>query len=178
MAAASNVLVTIESTSALMKHRDVSVILATGGGGLVRAAYSSGKPAYGVGPGNVPVYVDRSADVRAAAEAIVSSQCFDNATLCCSEQALVLDEPVAETLLAEMAARGAHLCSDAERALLEFETITLAPIDRALIAPELMTSDEIAWLDSYHARVRETLTPLVDDETASWLADVTRPLAS
>jgi acyl-CoA reductase-like NAD-dependent aldehyde dehydrogenase len=110
---------TIESTSALMKHRDVSVILATGGGGLVRAAYSSGKPAYGVGPGNVPVYVDRSADVRAAAEAIVSSQCFDNATLCCSEQALVIDKPVAETLLAEMVARGAHLCSDAERALLE-----------------------------------------------------------
>ena len=73
--------------------------------------------------------------------------------------------------------RPAEAPRDAERALLEFETITLAPIDRALIAPELMTSDEIAWLDSYHARVRETLTPLVDDETASWLADVTRPLA-
>ncbi len=64
----------------------------------------------------------------------------------------------------------------AERALLEFETITLAPIDRALIAPELMSADEIAWLDSYHARVRLTLTPLVDDETASWLAQATRPL--
>ena len=110
---------TIESTGALMKHRDVSVILATGGGGLVRAAYSSGKPAYGVGPGNVPAYVDRSADVRAVAEAIVSSQSFDNATLCCSEQALVLDEPVAAAVLAELQARGAHLCSDAERALLE-----------------------------------------------------------
>ncbi|MAG64227.1 acetaldehyde dehydrogenase [Candidatus Woesearchaeota archaeon] len=110
---------TIESTGALMKHRNVSVILATGGGGLVHAAYSSGKPAYGVGPGNVPAYVDRSADVRAVAEAIVSSQSFDNATLCCSEQALVLDEPIVDAVLGELQARGAHLCSDAERAMLE-----------------------------------------------------------
>ena len=66
----------------------------------------------------------------------------------------------------------------AERDLLEFETITLAPIDRALIEPALMSADETAWLDAYHARVRETLTPLVDDETAAWLAEATRPLAS
>ncbi len=101
---------TIESTGALMKHRDVSVILATGGSGLVRAAYSSGKPAYGVGPGNVPAYIDRSADVEAAAKAIVGSQSFDNGTLCCSEQALVLDQPIAEKMLAAMRARGAHVC--------------------------------------------------------------------
>ena len=105
---------TIESTGALMKHRDVSIILATGGSGLVRAAYSSGKPAYGVGPGNVPCYVDRSADVARAAKIIVSSQSFDNGTLCCSEQALVLDRPIAERMLAEMQARGAHLCSPEE----------------------------------------------------------------
>ncbi len=110
---------TIESTGALMKHRDVAVILATGGGGLVRAAYSSGKPAYGVGPGNVPAYIDRSADVRAAAKAIVASQSFDNATLCCSEQALVLDEPIAQAMLGELTSRGAHLCTDAERRMLE-----------------------------------------------------------
>jgi Xaa-Pro aminopeptidase len=65
----------------------------------------------------------------------------------------------------------------AEREMLEFETITLAPIDRALIAPALMTAGEIAWLDAYHARVRETLTPLVDDETAQWLAQASRPLS-
>ena len=64
----------------------------------------------------------------------------------------------------------------AERALLEFETITLAPIDRALIEPELMTAEERAWLDAYHTRVRETLTPLVDEATALWLADATRPV--
>ncbi|MEM9383073.1 MAG: aldehyde dehydrogenase family protein, partial [Planctomycetota bacterium] len=110
---------TIESTGALMKHRDVAVILSTGGSGLVRAAYSSGKPAYGVGPGNVPCYVDRSADLARTAKAVVSSQSFDNATLCCSEQALVLDRPIAERFLAEMQARGAHVATDAERKRLE-----------------------------------------------------------
>ena len=96
---------TIESTGALMKHPGVSIILATGGTGLVQAAYSSGKPAYGVGPGNVPCYVDRSADVKRAARAIVQSQSFDNATLCCSEQALVLDRPIAQKVLDTCAAR-------------------------------------------------------------------------
>jgi acetaldehyde dehydrogenase (acetylating) len=109
----------IESTEALMAHRDVKLILATGGSGLVKAAYSSGKPAFGVGPGNVPVYVDRSADLAQAAHWIVASQSFDNATLCCSEQALVLDRPIAARFLAELTARGAHLCNPAETALLE-----------------------------------------------------------
>jgi acyl-CoA reductase-like NAD-dependent aldehyde dehydrogenase len=110
---------TIESTGALMKHRGVAIILSTGGAGLVRAAYSSGKPAYGVGPGNVPAYVDRSANVDKVAADIVSSQSFDNATLCCSEQALVLDRPIVARLLAALQARGAHLCNDEERAKLE-----------------------------------------------------------
>ena len=91
---------TIESTGALMKHKDVALILATGGSGLVQAAYSSGRPAYGVGPGNVPVYIDRSADIAWAAQAITSSQSFDNATLCCSEQGLILDRPIANKLIA------------------------------------------------------------------------------
>ena len=110
---------TLESTGALMKHRDVSMILATGGSGLVRAAYSSGKPAYGVGPGNVPAYVDRSADVRQVAEAIVTSQSFDNGTLCCSEQGLVIDAPVYDRLVAALRERGAHWCSPEQVQALE-----------------------------------------------------------
>ncbi|MAE45584.1 MAG: acetaldehyde dehydrogenase [Planctomycetes bacterium] len=110
---------TIDSTGALMKHPDVSVILATGGSGLVRAAYSSGKPAYGVGPGNVPAYVDRSARLDQVAKDLVTSQSFDNATLCCSEQALVLDKPIADRLLAALIERGAHLASSTECAQLE-----------------------------------------------------------
>lgn len=109
---------TIESTGALMKHRDVAMILATGGSGLVQAAYSSGKPAYGVGPGNVPCYVDRSADVAAAARWIVASQSFDNGTLCCSEQGIVLDKPIAKELLAQMQKRGAHVCDEEQTAKL------------------------------------------------------------
>jgi acyl-CoA reductase-like NAD-dependent aldehyde dehydrogenase len=109
---------TLSSTAALMEHRDTAVILATGGEGLVKAAYSSGRPAYGVGPGNVPVYIDRSADLAHAARSIVASQSFDNATLCSSEQALVLDRPIAAKMLAELVERGAHLCEPAEVDLL------------------------------------------------------------
>jgi acyl-CoA reductase-like NAD-dependent aldehyde dehydrogenase len=109
---------TIESTGALMRHKDVALILATGGTGLVKAAYSSGKPAYGVGPGNVPLYIDRSADIAHAAESVTVSQSFDNGTLCCSEQALVLDKPIAEALLGELKKRGAHVCDEKETAQL------------------------------------------------------------
>ncbi len=109
---------TIESTGALMKHPQVAIILATGGAGLVEAAYSSGKPAYGVGPGNVPCYIDRSADVQDAARWIVASQSFDNGTLCCSEQGLVVDRPIAERLLGELKRRGAYVCNEDEIAKL------------------------------------------------------------
>jgi acyl-CoA reductase-like NAD-dependent aldehyde dehydrogenase len=110
---------TIESTGALMKHPEVAMILATGGAGLVTAAYSSGKPAYGVGPGNVPCYVDRSAQIEDAARWLVESQSFDNGTLCCSEQGLVLDRPIAAAMLAAMQRRGAHLCDEQETRKLE-----------------------------------------------------------
>lgn len=109
---------TLDSTGALMKHKGVALILATGGTGLVRAAYSSGKPAYGVGPGNTPCYVDRSADVAWAAQAITASQSFDNATLCCSEQGIVMDRPIAKPLVAELVKRGAHVCNEHETQLL------------------------------------------------------------
>lgn len=85
---------TIEGTEALMKDKRTAVILATGGIGLVRAAYSSGKPAFGVGPGNVPVFIERSADVAKAVADILTSTCFDNGTICASEQSVVVDAPV------------------------------------------------------------------------------------
>ena len=83
--------VTLEGTQELMKHRDVAVILATGGMGLVRAAYSAGKPAYGVGPGNAPAYIERTADVRKAVRDIVTGKTFDNGVLCSSENSVVVD---------------------------------------------------------------------------------------
>lgn len=100
--------VSVPGTGELMRHYATSMILATGGTPMVRAAHSTGKPAIGVGPGNVPVYVDRSADVAAAAEAIVNSKSFDCSTICASEQSVVADAPIAGALRAEMERLGAH----------------------------------------------------------------------
>src|SRR5438046_9120150 len=83
---------TIEGTEALMKHKMTAVILATGGIGLVRAAYSSGKPAFGVGPGNVPVLIERTADVPKAVQDILTGKCLDNGTIWSSERGSIVDE--------------------------------------------------------------------------------------
>src|SRR6187397_561885 len=106
--------VTIEGTQELMKHRDVAVILATGGMGLVRAAYSAGKPAYGVGPGNAPCYIESSADLTKAASDILIGKCFDNGVLCSSPNSVVVDEAVAEEVRRQFQAQGAHFLSPAE----------------------------------------------------------------
>jgi acetaldehyde dehydrogenase (acetylating) len=108
----------LEGTEALMKHRQTAVILATGGIGLVRAAYSSGKPAFGVGPGNVPVFIERSADVPIAVQNILTGKTFDNGTICASEQAVVADAPVAKQVREEFIAQGGHFLSAAEADLL------------------------------------------------------------
>lgn len=105
---------TIEGTETLMKHKQTAVILATGGIGLVRAAYSSGKPAFGVGPGNVPVCVERTADVPKAVQDILTGKCFDNGTICASEQAVVCDAPIEQAVREQFKLQGAHFLSAAE----------------------------------------------------------------
>src|SRR3954466_11930332 len=105
---------TIEGTEALMKHKMTAVILATGGIGLVRAAYSSGKPAFGVGPGNVPVFIERSADVPKAVQDILTGKCFDNGTICASEQAIVVDAPIEKAVREQFKMQGGHFLSAAE----------------------------------------------------------------
>src|SRR6188768_2299567 len=106
--------VTLEGTQELMRHRDVAVILATGGMGLVRAAYSAGKPAYGVGPGNAPCYIERSADLASAARDIVLGKTFDNGVLCSSPNSVVVDAPVAEEARRRFQAEGAHFLNAQE----------------------------------------------------------------
>src|SRR5437763_15651881 len=106
--------VTLEGTDALMKHRDVAVILATGGMGLVRAAYSAGKPAYGVGPGNAPAYIERSADVKKAVRDVVTGKTFDNGVLCSSENSVVVDEAIAEDVKRELQAQGGYFMNKSE----------------------------------------------------------------
>jgi acetaldehyde dehydrogenase (acetylating) len=105
---------TIEGTEALMKHKQTAVILATGGIGLVRAAYSSGKPAFGVGPGNVPVFIERTADVPKAVQDILTGKTFDNGTICASEQAIVCDAPIEKAVREQFKLQGAHFLSASE----------------------------------------------------------------
>lgn len=105
---------TIEGTEALMKHKQTAVILATGGIGLVRAAYSSGKPAFGVGPGNVPVCIEKTADVPKAVQDILTGKCFDNGTICASEQAVVCDAAIEMAVREQFKAQGGHFLSSAE----------------------------------------------------------------
>ncbi len=100
--------VSLAGTQELMRHRYVALILATGGSEMVRAAHSVGKPAYGVGPGNVPVYVDRSADLEQAARYIVASKAFDYSVICATEQAVIADRPIAGRLAQLMQAEGAY----------------------------------------------------------------------
>lgn len=101
---------TIDGTNALMKHPRTGVILSTGGSGIVRAAYSSGKPAFGVGPGNVPVLIDKSADVAEAVGKVVDGKSFDFGTVCSSEQAIVAEQGLREGIVAALKARRAFVC--------------------------------------------------------------------
>ena len=118
--------VTLEGTQELMKHRDVAVILATGGMGLVRAAYSAGKPAYGVGPGNAPAFIERTANVRKAVRDVVTGKTFDNGLLCSSENSVVVDEPIVEDVKREFAAQDAYFLSRAE----------MAAVAKVLVTPQ------------------------------------------
>jgi acetaldehyde dehydrogenase (acetylating) len=106
--------VALEGTRELMGHRDVAVILATGGMGLVRAAYSAGKPAYGVGPGNAPAYIERTADVRKAVSDVIAGKTFDHGVLCSSENSVVVDEAVAEAVKREFETQGGYFLSTSE----------------------------------------------------------------
>ena len=106
--------VTLEGTQELMKQRDVAVILATGGMGLVRAAYSAGKPAYGVGPGNAPAFIERTANVRKAVHDVITGKTFDNGLLCSSENSVVVDAPIADEVKREFLAQGGYFMNAAE----------------------------------------------------------------
>jgi acetaldehyde dehydrogenase (acetylating) len=106
--------VTLEGTQELMKARETAVILATGGLGLVRAAYSAGKPAYGVGPGNAPAYIERTADVPKAVSDVVVGKTFDNGVLCSSPNSVVVDAPLLQEVKREFVALGGYFLSPDE----------------------------------------------------------------
>jgi len=109
---------TLLDNAYLMRHKDIGLIDATGGPGAVKAAYSSGKPALGVGPGNTPVYLEKSADLNTAVVDIIVSKTFDNGTICASEQTVVIDDEIYDLVLKKFEDLGAHICNQQETELL------------------------------------------------------------
>jgi acetaldehyde dehydrogenase (acetylating) len=153
--------VTLEGTQELMKAREVAVILATGGMGLVRAAYSAGKPAYGVGPGNAPCYVERSADIRKAASDIMTGKTFDNGVLCSSPNSVVVDEAVNEELRREFQALGAYFMNQAE----------MDALARVLVTPQRLPNPALVGKPA--AFIAQQVGLKVPDGTRALIAPLT-----
>ena len=135
---------TIQATDNLMKHPDVALILATGGSAMVRAAYSSGTPAIGVGPGNGPAYIEKTADLPLAVKRIMDSKTFDNGTICASEQSVVCDRDMEDAVRTEMEKQGAYF----------------------------LTDEQIAKLGKFILRANGTMNPMIVGKSAQVIADL------
>lgn len=109
----------LEGTQQLMNHPGVAVVLATGGAGMVKAAYSTGKPALGVGPGNVPCYIEKTANIKQAVNDLILSKTFDNGMICASEQAIIIDKEIYEETKLELLENNCHFLTDDERKKVE-----------------------------------------------------------
>src|SRR5215203_1637649 len=140
--------VTLEGTQELMKQREVAVILATGGMGLVRAAYSAGKPAYGVGPGNAPAYIESSADVGKAVRDIITGKTFDNGVLCSSENSVVVDEAVAEAARQAFIENGSYFLSVGE----------IDALGRALVTPQRLPNPALVGKSAAYVAEKAGIT--------------------
>jgi acyl-CoA reductase-like NAD-dependent aldehyde dehydrogenase len=169
---------TIEGTQALMRHERTSVILATGGAGIVKAAYLSGKPAFGVGPGNVPALIDRSANLEEAVAKVVAGKAFDYGTVCSSEQALVAEQSLRERILAILQSLKAYVAGDQQKAALgklliqpnwtvNPEFVGQSPVKIAAMAGFAVPADtsiicaEVAGVGKQHPLSAEKLSPVL-----------------
>jgi acetaldehyde dehydrogenase (acetylating) len=140
--------VTLEGTQELMRQREVAVILATGGMGLVRAAYSAGKPAYGVGPGNAPAYIERTADLRKAVRDIVTGKTFDYGVLCSAENSVVVDAEIADAARAEFVRQGACF----------LDTDQAARLAAVLVTPQRLPNPDLVGRSAEAIAARVGLT--------------------
>ena len=146
---------TMEATDNLMRHRDVAMILATGGSAMVRAAYSSGTPAIGVGPGNGPAYLDKSCDLPMAVKRILDSKTFDNGTICASEQSVICEDDMACVVQAEMEKQGAYFLDDEEREKLgKFILRANGTMNPEIVGRSVATIAKLAGLDRVPANAR------------------------
>ena len=149
------------ATEALMKHENTDVILATGGGGLVKAAYSSGKPAYGVGPGNVPVYIDKTARLDQALKHVVESKSFDYGTICATEQALIVDAVIYDKTVEKLQKLGAYfLSSDEKKAMEKVLSPQLGKVNPKIVGRSPFTIAKMAGIT-----IPETTKIIVGEET-------------
>ncbi|MCL1852203.1 MAG: bifunctional acetaldehyde-CoA/alcohol dehydrogenase [Peptococcaceae bacterium] len=135
----------VDATRFLMNHKDIALVLATGGSGMVRAAYSTGKPALGVGPGNVPCYIEKTADIPQACTDLMLSKTFDNGMICASEQAVIVDRAVADTVEEYLRENACHFLSPEE----------IAKVEKTAISPDLdAISPDIVGKSAYEIAVR------------------------
>ena len=137
---------TLKATTALMQSDETDLVIATGGAAMVRAAYSSGNPALGVGPGNTPVYVDRTADLVSAAEKIVTGKEYDYGTPCSAPSVVLADRPIARDLRGLLEGQGAYFCSDEELATLEAAAFPGGRLNPAIIGQPAGRVAQIAGL--------------------------------
>ena len=153
---------TLEATGELMRHRDTRLILATGGAAMVKAAYSSGTPAIGVGAGNGPAYLHHTADLPLAVKRILDSKTFDNGTICASEQSIVVCRALEEAVTGELRRQGAYLLDQEEQAKLsKFILRPNGTMNPAIVGKRVETVAKLAGLD----RVPPTARVLVARET-------------
>ncbi len=136
----------LPGTRELMSHKLTDVILATGGPAMVKAAYSSGKPAYGVGPGNVPVYVHTSADLDQAARHIIESKSFDYGTICASEQAVVVEREIKQDFIDKLKKYGAYLLSEMEKERIESILLTGGTLNPKIVGKSPQAIGKMAGL--------------------------------
>ena len=139
---------TLQATDTLMKNPDVSMILATGGGAMVKAAYSSGNPAIGVGPGNSPAFIEKSADLKLAVKRILDSKTFDNGTICASEQSVICEEDMETAVIAEMKSQGAYFLNDNEsKQLGDFILRANGTMNPQIVGKSVQTISKLAGLN-------------------------------
>ncbi|QOS80033.1 bifunctional acetaldehyde-CoA/alcohol dehydrogenase [Paenibacillus sp. JNUCC31] len=139
----------MDRTNALMNHNDVALILATGGSGMVRAAYSCGKPALGVGPGNVPCFIEKSADINQAVTDLILSKSFDNGMICASEQAVIIEEPIFDQVKKKMIANGCYFVNKDEAAKLTAGAINAekCAVNPAIVGQSAVTIAQMCGIE-------------------------------
>ncbi|BDA68148.1 aldehyde-alcohol dehydrogenase [Rivularia sp. IAM M-261] len=154
---------TVELSSSLMQHSEIKLILATGGPGMVRAAYSSGHPSLGVGAGNTPAVIDRSADIQTAVSSILLSKTFDNGMICASEQSVVVVDEVYEQVKQEFICRGAYFLENEEKRQLGNLILKQGRLNPAIVGQSVQNLAKLAQIElkgEIHGCGTDTYCPL------------------